>query len=82
MSKVEVKTNWTGLGELRSSQWAADLCNELADEMIARAGEGYEKRQHYTTGPKARVIVNVYADTEEAYQDNLDNNTLLKALGG
>ena len=29
-----------------------------------------------------RVIASVFTDTDEAAQDNLDNNTLLKAVGG
>lgn len=79
MAKVVVKLNTKGIGELLRSQWAANCCNEVANQVAQRAGEGYEVRQHVSD---QRAIVNVYAETREARQDNLDNNTLLKAIGG
>lgn len=78
MAKVVVKLNKQGIGEVLKSQWAADCCTEVANQVAQRAGDGYEVRQHVSD---QRVIVNVYADTNEARQDNLENNTLLKALG-
>lgn len=79
MGKAEVILNKAGVGELLKSQWAADCCMEVAERVASSAGDGYTTRLHTS---EQRAIVNVYAETEEAYQDNLDNNTLLKAIGG
>lgn len=77
--KITVKVNYNGVKELLNSQWAADCCNEIADQVAGRAGDGYEVAAPHHTGQ--RVAVNVYAATHEAYQDNMENNTLLKAVG-
>ena len=47
--------------------------------MAARAGDGYAT-DVYQAG--SRVIASVYTETEEAMKDNLENNTLLKAVSG
>ena len=52
---------------------------EVADQVAAKAGDGYAT-DVYQAG--TRVIASVYTETEEAMKDNLDNNTLLKAVGG
>lgn len=53
------------------------LCEKLAKDMQSRAGEGYETS---TFSGRRRVNVSVGAGTKEAYQDNMNNNTLLKAM--
>lgn len=78
--KVEVKINYAGVGELLNSQWAADCCAEVAQQVAERAGDGYVVAAPHSTGQ--RVAVNVYAETKEAAKDNYENNTLLKAVGG
>lgn len=77
---VRVVISYAGVGELLKSQWAANTCTEVARGIADRAGEGYEVAPPHSTGQ--RVAVNVYAATKEAARDNLDNNTLLTALGG
>lgn len=77
--KVEVRINYAGVGELLNSQWASDCCSEIANQVASRAGDGYDAASPHKTGQ--RVAVNVYAATKEAYWDNMDNNTLLRALG-
>lgn len=77
---VKVVVNYAGVGELLKSQWAADICAEVASGIASRAGEGYEVARPHNTGQ--RMAVNVYAATREAAKDNLDNNTLLTAIGG
>ncbi len=69
-----------GVRELLKSQAVADLCASLGQDMARRAGEGYEAAPPHQTGQRAAV--NVYAGTREARRDNLENNTLLKAMGG
>ena len=77
---AKVILNYEGIGELLKSDWAADCCTEVAEEIAANAGEGYEVAEPHQTGQ--RVAVNVYAATDEARNDNYDNNTLLRAIGG
>jgi hypothetical protein len=74
-----VKINYEGIGELLKSEWAADCCTEVAGNIAANAGDGYEVAEPHDTGQ--RVAVNVYAATEEAQRDNYENNTLLRTLG-
>lgn len=49
-----------------------------AARVANNAGEGYTAAQPHYTGQ--RVAINVYPKTREAAVDNLNNNTLLKAL--
>lgn len=79
MSKVTIELNHAGIDQLLKSQWAMDCCKEIAEEVASRAGEDY----HVSTFTgKSRVNASVGPSTYEAYQDNMENNTLLKAIGG
>ena len=77
MSNVKFELNRSGVRELLRSQKMADVCEEYARGIQQRAGAGYEVSVYQ--GAK-RVNASVYAATEEARQDNLENNTLLKAV--
>ena len=79
MSKIEIKLNYAGVGELLKSQEIADTVKEVAEQVAARAGDGYTT-DVYQAG--TRVIASVFTETEEAMKDNLENNTLLKAVSG
>ena len=80
MSKgFKFKADRAGIGELLKSQEMMNICAEYANAVQARAGEGYLVT---TFVGKNRVNASVMADTYEARQDNYENNTLLKALGG
>lgn len=79
MSKGKFKLNRSGVRELMKSSEMLDICTEYAENVRNRAGEGYEVSQHIG---KNRVNASVIAATRSAVQDNYDNNTLLKALGG
>ena len=79
MSKVEIELNSAGIQELLKSAEIQGYCEELARGVASRAGDGYEVD---TMVGKTRVNASVYAATKEANKDNLENNTLLKALGG
>lgn len=78
MSKsVEFKPNYAGLDELRNSPGMVDVLLYYANQMKDRAGEDYEVYH----GP-SRANVAVRTANEKGAQDNLDNNTLLKAVRG
>lgn len=55
--------------------------DSVAETVKERAGEGYEVGQAEDKVLKTRAIATVYARTGAAKQDNLENNTLLKAAG-
>ena len=78
MSKnIKFVPNNAGLDELRNSPGMVSALVQYADQIKGRAGDGYEVYH----GP-SRVNVSVRTVTDEAAQDNLDNNTLLKAVRG
>lgn len=76
MSKaLKFELNRDGVRELMQSEAMVGVLKSAADGIAARAGEGYSVH----IGP-TRANVSVRTDTDEAVQDNLDNNTLLKAM--
>ena len=75
---INVELNHEAVGELLKSSEMQELIKSYADEIAKRAGEGYTS-DTYNAG--SRVIASAYTETEEAMEDNLENNTLLKAMG-
>jgi hypothetical protein len=73
-SKIKFELNRSGVAELLHSSEMSDVLMEYAQQVGSNAGEGYIAKQMPT-----RVIV-VEAYTDEAKEDNLRNNTLLKAV--
>lgn len=79
MSNVTIKLNSEGVKELLKSAEIMAECRSRAAEMAATLGaDDYEVSEYVGTN---RVNVSVRAKTEKALQDNLDNNTMLKAVG-
>ena len=77
MAKVRVVLNGQEVRNLLKSKEMQDICLANANEINSRLGEGYgtdvfvgRNRANASVGPK----------TKEAYQDNMENNTLLKAM--
>lgn len=79
MANVTIKLNSEGVRELLRSAEVMAECRSHADEMGATLGAGYEVSEYTGTN---RVNVSVIAVSQSAKQDNLDNNSLLKAVGG
>ena len=71
--------NRQGVGELLKSKDMERVLDDYAQGVSARAGEGYRSGAYQGSD---RVKVNVWPETPEARQDNLENNTLLKAVRG
>lgn len=63
--------------QILKGEGTVNLCQRLAKDMQSRAGDGYETS---TFKGRNRVNVSVGAGTKEAYKDNMENNTLLKAM--
>lgn len=76
--KVKIKLNRAGVRELLRSKEMGAVIKEEATKVYQRAGDGYGMR--HKVG-KNRQIYSIYTDTQEAAKDNMDHNTLLKAVG-
>lgn len=78
-SKLVFELNREGVAELMKSEEMQNILNGYAEGIASRAGEGYGTSSHVG---KTRANANVFPETFEANRDNLENNTLLKAMGG
>lgn len=77
MSKVRIKLNRAGVGQLLKSEEMQAVLSEHATAIRQRAGDGYEQDVHVG---KTRANAMVKAATHKAMRDNMKNNTLLKAV--
>ena len=77
MAKNKFKLNYKGVGELMKSKAMQTVLMEHATSIKNRCGDGYE--QDVRVG-KSRANAMVKATTYQAKRDNLENNTLLKAV--
>lgn len=79
MADFRFVLNSAGVVELMKSQDMIDILNAFADSIQSTAGDGYESK---TVMSSDRAKALVMAESKEAINDNLENNTLLRALGG
>ena len=80
MNKVEIQLNTEGVNELLRRPDTVQMISEFGNEMADQLGEGYQCRTGF--GAKdGRVHVWVMAASDKAKQENLENNTILKAMG-
>ncbi len=77
MSNVKVKLNRSGVRALLQSPAMQKECRKQAEQIRSRCGDGYES-DVYVGRNRANAMV--WAETSAAKRDNLDNNTILKAL--
>jgi len=77
--KIKVTLNSAGVRELLKSDKMMDICSEQASAILNRVGDGYEMDTYVG---KTRVNAMVSASTYQAKADNMNNNTLLKAVRG
>ena len=77
MAKVEFELNTAGVRELMKSSEMQAVCEKYAGSALSRLGEGYSMN---TFQGRNRVNVEISADTYKARKDNLQNNTILKAV--
>ena len=78
MSKLEIQLDSAGIQALLKSQEIVDVLQSQADNIRAQLGDQYKTSQHIG---KTRANVSVYTEDPDAIRDNLQNNTLLKAMG-
>ena len=77
MGKVKIEINSEGLLELFKNPGIQGACIAVANEVAETAGDGYNVSEW--TGPH-RAGAAVWCNSPSAIEDNLENNTLLKAL--
>lgn len=77
MSNVKFKLNRAGVGQLLKSGEMQAVIASKANTVQNRAGDGFTA-ETYIGRDRVRAIIK--AETYEAYQECLENNTLLKAL--
>lgn len=77
MAKVEIKLNSEGVRELLRSNNMKAICEERANNALKNLGSGYSVNSF--TG-KNRVNAEISADTFEAKKENMESNSILKAL--
>lgn len=77
MSKVRIELNPAGVREFLRSDDMMAVCRDHANDTVASLGDGYEVNTY--TG-RNRVNAEVAAVSYAAKKDNLENNTILRAL--
>jgi len=77
MSKMQFKLNSSGVSSLLKSAEMQSVLTKKATDIKNRCGDGYE--QDIYIG-KNRANAMVRAATAKAKKENMDNNTLLKAV--
>ena len=73
-----LRLNADTVGQMLNSKELAGVLTQYAEQKRQTLGDGYAVEQQKT---KDRERINIKTDSEKAVQDNLDNNTLLKAVG-
>lgn len=79
MAKVKFELNSEGVKDLMRSAEMMAVCKSYADKAVGSLGAGYSVNTFTGSG---RVNAEVKADTYEARKENLENNSILKSLGG
>lgn len=77
-SKVRIELDSGNIRRLLRSKDMKDMLMSKAEGIAIKCGEGYEAKAKLMP---SREIAIVEAETYAAQQDNLHNNTILKAVG-
>lgn len=77
MSNVKIELNREGIRALLRSEEMQAMLHKTAAEAAARCGDGYEAGSYVMP---TRAVARVSAVSARAKRDNLQNNTILKAL--
>ena len=77
MSKLRVELNRAGVRELMRSDAMLQICSQHANATAGSLGDGYEVT---TRVGKNRVNAEVAAVTAAARRENLETNSILRAL--
>lgn len=75
MAKTRISINYSEVGKLLRSSEMRSVVGNAASGIASRCGSGYSSD---VKNMGTRVIASAFAETDEARQDNMNNNTLLK----
>ena len=75
---IKIELNRAGVANLMKSSEMMGFCESLAMKTLGQLGEGYEVSTY--TG-RTRVNSSINAATPKARKDNLEHNSILKAIG-
>lgn len=73
---IKFVLNREGVSELLKCDAMQSIVNDGAEKLASECGEGYGTRSTMTD----RAGCNLFAETDEALADNLENNTLEKIV--
>lgn len=79
MAKTKIVLNRSGVRALLQSDEMKAICEERANQALGKLGDGYTVT---TMTGKTRVNASIYAESSDAKRENMENNTILKALRG
>ena len=79
MADFKFELNTAGVRELLQSSEMMSICEQYANNAVAALGDGYEMSTYVG---KTRVNASVMAVSYAAKKENLENNSILKAVGG
>ena len=77
MAKMRFELNEKGVRELMQSDAMLSVCSEYANAALSSLGNGYGVNTYHG---KTRVNAEVEAVTPAAKKENLNNNTIWKAV--
>lgn len=80
MNKVEIVLNSAGINELLRRSDTAEMINSFGQEMTDKLGDGYINRTGFGA-LDGRAHAWVMAVSDKAKKENLEDNTILKAMG-
>lgn len=80
MNKVEIELNSDGINELLRRSDVVEMINALGQEMADKLGDGYTNRTGFGS-LDGRAHAWVMAVSNKAKKENLEDNTILKAMG-
>lgn len=78
MGNFHFELDEEGVKELLQSAEMQAVCLEYAQAVAGRVGDGYTADVQVG---RSRAIARISAATDKANRDNVENNTLLKAMG-
>lgn len=78
MTNTTIKLNYNGIGAMLRGEEMKELVKGYGKRGAEAAGQGYGYDTHNTGQRQAATF---FPETNQAKSDNLNNNTLIKAMG-
>lgn len=82
MKLQRVVVDTAALADLRRSKEMRDVLDEHADRALRSLGSHYHRADYSFPGKGGRAVVRVSAVDAQGKQENLESNTIIKAVFG